>query len=178
MIQTRYQTRPQLVLMMVSLGLHQAIIWINAGIFHSTKYVWIWFAISVNFEEIETIWYKIKAGKLGIVNNENVCQYFAKLQDYRRDLWAFIFYMFWWSTEALSWLNDNALISGFRGSSHLDLRCHDFKISRFVKLLTPRKIHILLCMDSKFCVKFQRAPLKFHIKVWIHTPQNMHLARW
>ena len=33
---------------------------------------------------------------------------------------------------------------------------------------------ILRCMDSKFCVKFQRAPLKFHTKFWTHTPQNMH----
>ena len=28
-------------------------------------------------------------------------------------------------------------------------------------------------MGSKFCVKFQRAPLKFHTKVWTLTPQNM-----
>ena len=29
-------------------------------------------------------------------------------------------------------------------------------------------------MGSKFCVKFQRVPLKFHTKFWTHTPQNMH----
>ena len=35
-------------------------------------------------------------------------------------------------------------------------------------------MHILRCMGSKFCVKFQRAPLKFHTKLWTHTPQNMY----
>ena len=37
-------------------------------------------------------------------------------------------------------------------------------------------MHILLCVGSKFCVKFQRAPLKFHTKFWTHTPQNMHFT--
>ena len=37
-------------------------------------------------------------------------------------------------------------------------------------------MHILRCVGSKFCVKFQRAPLKFHTKFWTHTPQNMHLT--
>ena len=36
-------------------------------------------------------------------------------------------------------------------------------------------MHILRCMSSKFCVKFQRAPLKFH-KNRTHTPQNMHFT--
>ena len=40
------------------------------------------------------------------------------------------------------------------------------------------KMHILRCMGSKFCVKFQRCPLKFHTKFWTHTPQNMHFTRW
>ena len=31
-------------------------------------------------------------------------------------------------------------------------------------------------MGSKFCVKFQRAPLKFHTKFWTHTLQNMHFS--
>ena len=36
-------------------------------------------------------------------------------------------------------------------------------------------MHIILwCMGSKFCVKFQRCPLKFHAKFWTHTPQNVH----
>ena len=37
-------------------------------------------------------------------------------------------------------------------------------------------MHILRCMGSKFCVKFQRCPLKFHTKIWTHTPQNMHFT--
>ena len=37
-------------------------------------------------------------------------------------------------------------------------------------------MHILRCMGSKFCVKFQRAPLKFNAKFWTHTPQNMHFT--
>ena len=40
------------------------------------------------------------------------------------------------------------------------------------------KMHILRCMGSKFCVKFQRCPLKFHTKFWTHTPPNMHFMRW
>ena len=39
------------------------------------------------------------------------------------------------------------------------------------------KMHILRCMGSKFSVKFQRCPLKFHTKFWTHTPQNMHFMR-
>ena len=39
------------------------------------------------------------------------------------------------------------------------------------------KMHILRCMGSKFCMKFQRCPLKFHTKFWTHTPQNMHFMR-
>ena len=31
-------------------------------------------------------------------------------------------------------------------------------------------------MGSKFCVKFQRAPLKFHTKLWTHTPQYVHFT--
>ena len=37
-------------------------------------------------------------------------------------------------------------------------------------------MHILRFMGSKFCVKFQRAPLKFHTKFWTHTPQNVHFT--
>ena len=40
------------------------------------------------------------------------------------------------------------------------------------------KMHILRCMGSNFCVKFERCPLKFHTKFWTHTPQNMHFTRW
>ena len=34
------------------------------------------------------------------------------------------------------------------------------------------KMHILRFMGSKFCVKFQRCPLKLHPKFWTHTLQN------
>ena len=39
--------------------------------------------------------------------------------------------------------------------------------------------HLVNCIfcgiqTLKFCVKFQRAPLKFHTKFWTHIPQNMH----
>ena len=37
-------------------------------------------------------------------------------------------------------------------------------------------MHILRCMGSKFCVKFQRAPLKFHTIFWTHTPQNIYFT--
>ena len=37
-------------------------------------------------------------------------------------------------------------------------------------------MHIWRCMGSKFCVKFQRAPLKFHTKFWTHTPQSVHFT--
>ena len=37
-------------------------------------------------------------------------------------------------------------------------------------------MHILRCIGSKFCEKFQRAPLKFHTKLWTHTPPNMHFT--
>ena len=51
---------------------------------------------------------------------------------------------------------------------------HNSLIVWFIELLTPRKLHILRCMGSKICMKFQRAPLKFHKKIWNHTPQNIH----
>ena len=38
-------------------------------------------------------------------------------------------------------------------------------------------MHILWWMGSKFCVKFQRCPLKFHPKFWTHTQQNMYFTR-
>ena len=32
-------------------------------------------------------------------------------------------------------------------------------------------------MGSKFCVKFQRCPLKFRTKFWTHTPKTLHFTR-
>ena len=37
-------------------------------------------------------------------------------------------------------------------------------------------MHSLHGMGSKFCVKFQRAPLKFHTKFRTHTLQSMHFT--
>ena len=31
-------------------------------------------------------------------------------------------------------------------------------------------------MGSKFCMQFQRAPLRFHTKFWTHTSQHMHFT--
>ena len=59
-------------------------------------------------------------------------------------------------------------------------KAHGFIIQIYRKSHTKisiSKIHILRCMGSKFCVKFQRAHLKFHSKIWTHTLQNMHYTR-
>ena len=37
-------------------------------------------------------------------------------------------------------------------------------------------MHVLRCMASTVCVKFQKASLKFHARFWTHTPQNMHFT--
>ena len=37
-------------------------------------------------------------------------------------------------------------------------------------------MHILRCTGSKFCVKSQRVPLKFHTEFWTHIQQNMHFT--
>ena len=75
------------------------------------------------------------------------------------------------------------------GSSPGDIQCQPsgprltktsdvitLNISSVGKCSTPRKMDILRCMGSKFRVKFQRAPLKFHTQFWTHTPQNRHLT--
>ena len=36
-------------------------------------------------------------------------------------------------------------------------------------------MHILRCIGWNLCVKFQRAPFKFHTTFWTHTPQHIHL---
>ena len=37
-------------------------------------------------------------------------------------------------------------------------------------------MHILRGIGTTFCVKFQRARLKFHTKFWTNTSQNMHFT--
>ena len=62
------------------------------------------------------------------------------------------------------------------GPSHQHLRYHNSTISYFIVLLTHRKMHMLRCMGSKCCVKFQKSPLKFLTKSWIHTQKYMHFT--
>ena len=60
-------------------------------------------------------------------------------------------------------------------------KAYDVTIQRYRnshEKIHDSKMHILRCMGSKFCGKFQRCPLKFHTKFWTHTPQNMHFMRW
>ena len=58
-------------------------------------------------------------------------------------------------------------------------KTYDVTIKRYCKShmkIKVSKMHILQCMDSKFLVKFQRCPLKFNTKFWVHTPQNVHFS--
>ena len=54
------------------------------------------------------------------------------------------------------------------GSSGARLtKAYDVTIQRYRNShakIEDSKMHILRCTGSKFCVKFQRAPLKFHTK--------------
>ena len=46
-------------------------------------------------------------------------------------------------------------------------KAYDVTIQRYRKSYTKinvSEMYILMCMGSKFCVKFQRSPLKFHTK--------------
>ena len=59
-------------------------------------------------------------------------------------------------------------------------KAYDVTIQRYRNShakIEDSKMHILPCMGSKFCVKFQRCPLKFHTKFGTHTTQNMHFTR-
>ena len=64
------------------------------------------------------------------------------------------------------------------GPVSLRLMTSQFKdIVTLTQKWKTNKTHILLCMGSKFCVKFQRCPLKLHTEFWTHTPQNVHFTR-
>ena len=65
-----------------------------------------------------------------------------------------------------------------QGPVSLRLMTSQFKDRNSHAKIHDSKMHILRCMGSKYCVKFQRCPLKFHTKFWTHTPQNMHFMRW
>ena len=95
-----------------------------------------------------------------------------------------------WSDEEMDMNSDEARIAmrGERVSSEAvnlltpgtcltkTLDVITLRYRKLSKILTTRKMHILQCKGSNFCVKFQRAPLKFHTKVLTHTSQNMHFA--
>ena len=80
--------------------------------------------------------------------------------------------------KIISW-NFIEIPQGLRGAPGARLtKAYDVTIQRYPNSharIEDSKMHILLCMGSKFCVKFQRCPLKFHTKFWTRTPQNMHL---
>ena len=59
-------------------------------------------------------------------------------------------------------------------------KAYDVTIQRYRNSYAKIKdssLDILRCMGSKFCVKFQRCPLKFHTKFWTHTPQSVNFTR-
>ena len=84
-----------------------------------------------------------------------------------------------YTTEAEWWLRYQSL--GLLNASGARLtKAYDVTIQRYRNSdakIEDSKMHILRCMGSKFCVKFQRCPLKFHTKFWTHTTQDMHFTR-
>ena len=68
-------------------------------------------------------------------------------------------------------LSHVSMVMGSPGAVCLT-KTYDVTIPRYRKSqrkITVSKMHILWCMGSKFCVKFQRCPLKFHTRFW--TPK-------
>ena len=50
---------------------------------------------------------------------------------------------------------------------------------RALKFSPVNKMHIFQCMDKKFCVEFQREPLKFHRKYLTHTLKDtIFIQHW
>ena len=80
------------------------------------------------------------------------------------------------TTFNLCFMTENGLVprSGTRLTKAYDVTIQRYRNSR--AKLENSKMYILRCMGSKFCVKFQRCPLKFHTKFWTHTPQNIHFT--
>ena len=72
--------------------------------------------------------------------------------------------------------NKTVDIAGARLTKAYDVTIQRYRNSH--AKIHDSKMHILRCMGSQFCVKFQRCPLKFHTKFWTHTPPNMHFMRW
>ena len=80
------------------------------------------------------------------------------------------------ATCAMQWRRAGSRKRGHLRRLPAHTRAWSINPALVVKFLIPREMHILRCMGSKFCVKFQRAPLKFHAKFWTHTPQNVHFT--
>ena len=59
----------------------------------------------------------------------------------------------------------------------LRLMMSQFQSIKSQRKMKVSKMHILRYMASKFRVKCQRYPLKFHTQFWTHTPQKMHFTR-
>ena len=84
--------------------------------------------------------------------------------------------MQYWNIRRLPrWHGQTFRITGARLTKAYDVTIHRCRKSH--AKIEDSKMHILWCMGSKFCVKFQRCPLKFHTQFWTHTPQNMHFMR-
>ena len=69
-----------------------------------------------------------------------------------------------------------------RGYVHLRTVLLRLVTSQFQDIVNHKKIkvnktHILRFVGSKFCVKFERRPLKVHKKIWTQTAQNVHFTR-
>ena len=71
----------------------------------------------------------------------------------------------------VTWHNWVGTRSGARLTKNYSVTIQRYRNSH--AKIEENKIHILRCMGSKFCVKFQRARTKF----WTHAPQNMHFTR-
>ena len=84
-----------------------------------------------------------------------------------------VWYQFKFNGKFMLWFHH-------RSSGASLTKAYDVTIQRYRNShakIEDSKMHILRCMGSKFCVKFQRCPLKFHTKFWTHTPQNMNVTR-
>ena len=80
------------------------------------------------------------------------------------------------SSIDLRWLDEGDEVPGVRLTKAYDVTFQRYRNSH--TKIENNKMHILRCMGSKFCVKFQRCPLKFHTKFCTHTPQNMHFTTY
>ena len=161
----------------LSPGWRQAIIWSNAGILSIGT-------LGTNFSEIliEILTFSFKNMRLKVSSGKwrpsclglNVLNLYAGMACY--DMYVIYVWHFVWYSFDFSWHHGICI-------QHTGARltkAYDVTIQRYRNLhakIEDSKMHILRCMGSKFCVKFQRYPLKFHTKFSTHTTQNMHFMR-